>query len=264
MSTISRGKQCLFGGALVAAGLSASTQADFIIGETTHNAGLSAGAYVAGYAGAGNYTLALDFSAPFGPSTASVSFPTGTAADVVLSDTVITGTVEKKISSFGYFAFVTTFTVTEDMDVMVSWDVSDDVPTVDRRFRVYQSMGPDLFEYDPFAGPHAGTATISLVAGQQYFMDTLYRSIGTRGPGTFSLSQIPESDCPADCAPDNGDGTFGNDTVNIDDLLAVINNFGNPGGPCDNAPDNGDGTFGNGIVNIDDLLGVINAFGACP
>ncbi|MCA9295345.1 MAG: hypothetical protein KC983_02490, partial [Phycisphaerales bacterium] len=61
--------------------------------------------------------------------------------------------------------------------------------------------------------------------------------------------------CPADCAPDNGDGTFGNDIVNIDDLLAVINGFGEAGGPCDNAPDNGDGTFGNSIVNIDDLLG---------
>jgi len=70
--------------------------------------------------------------------------------------------------------------------------------------------------------------------------------------------------CPADCAPDNGDGTFGNGVVNIDDLLGVINAFGGPGGPCDNSPDNGDGTFGNGVVNIDDLLGVINRFGDCP
>ncbi|MCA9295113.1 MAG: hypothetical protein KC983_01325, partial [Phycisphaerales bacterium] len=58
--------------------------------------------------------------------------------------------------------------------------------------------------------------------------------------------------CPTDCAPDNGDGTFGNGIVNIDDLLSVINDFGANGGPCDNTPDNGDGTFGNGIVNIDD------------
>ncbi|MEM7229297.1 MAG: choice-of-anchor B family protein [Planctomycetota bacterium] len=70
--------------------------------------------------------------------------------------------------------------------------------------------------------------------------------------------------CAADCAPDNGDGTFGNNMVNIDDLLAVINNFGQAGGPCDLAPDNGDGTFGNGIVNIDDVLEVINSFGPCP
>ncbi|MEM7229590.1 MAG: VCBS repeat-containing protein [Planctomycetota bacterium] len=70
--------------------------------------------------------------------------------------------------------------------------------------------------------------------------------------------------CPADCAPDNGDGTFGNGTINIDDLLAVINAFGQAGGPCDIAPANPDGTFGNGTINIDDLLSVINAFGDCP
>jgi len=70
--------------------------------------------------------------------------------------------------------------------------------------------------------------------------------------------------CPWDCVPDNGDGTFGNGVVNIDDLLAVINGFGGAGGPCDNTPDNGDGTFGNGVINIDDLLGVINNFGGCP
>jgi len=70
--------------------------------------------------------------------------------------------------------------------------------------------------------------------------------------------------CRADCAPDNGDGTFGNGIVNVDDLLAVINAFGQSGGPCDTAPANGDGTFGNGIVNVDDLLGVINALGPCP
>jgi len=70
--------------------------------------------------------------------------------------------------------------------------------------------------------------------------------------------------CPADCAPDNGDGTFGNGIVNVDDLLEAINAFGGGAGPCDNAPDNGDGTFGNGVINIDDLLGVINALGPCP
>ncbi|MEM7228060.1 MAG: FG-GAP-like repeat-containing protein [Planctomycetota bacterium] len=70
--------------------------------------------------------------------------------------------------------------------------------------------------------------------------------------------------CVADCAPDNGDGTFGNGVINIDDLLEVINAFGGTSGPCDIAPDNGDGTYGNGTINIDDVLTVINAFGDCP
>ncbi|MEM7229406.1 MAG: hypothetical protein AAF432_11395 [Planctomycetota bacterium] len=99
---------------------------------------------------------------------------------------------------------------------------------------------------------------------------TVDATIELHGPGAAAGSfvaavQAPggATSCPWDCRPDNGDGTFGNCTVNIDDLLAVINEFGVAGGPCDNAPDNGNGTFGNGIVNIDDLLGVINNFGDC-
>ena len=82
--------------------------------------------------------------------------------------------------------------------------------------------------------------------------------------GAFKITIAFDEPCPADCAPDNGDGTYGNAVVNIDDLLATVNAFGATGGPCDSAPDNGDGTFGNNQVNIDDLLTVINAFGACP
>ncbi|MCA9295091.1 MAG: choice-of-anchor B family protein, partial [Phycisphaerales bacterium] len=78
-----------------------------------------------------------------------------------------------------------------------------------------------------------------------------------------SCDDIEPPACAADCAPDNGDGTFGNNFVNIDDLLAIINAFGTAAGPCDIAPDNGDGTVGNGTVNIDDVLAVINAFGPC-
>jgi len=89
---------------------------------------------------------------------------------------------------------------------------------------------------------------------------------GASGTGTLSITLEPDSDtpCPADCSPDNGDGTFGNGIVNVDDLFAVINSFGATGGPCDAAPDNGDGTFGNGVVNVDDLFAVLNAFGDCP
>ncbi|MCA9295162.1 MAG: hypothetical protein KC983_01570, partial [Phycisphaerales bacterium] len=68
-----------------------------------------------------------------------------------------------------------------------------------------------------------------------------------------------EAPCPWDCTPPGG-----NSMVNIDDIVAVINAIGDPGGPCDVAPDNGDGTFGNGSVNIDDLVSVLNNFGACP
>lgn len=71
--------------------------------------------------------------------------------------------------------------------------------------------------------------------------------------------------CPEDCSPDNGDGTYGNDVVNIDDLFAVIQNLGVVGPSVyDVAPRNPSGAHGNEFVNVDDLFGVINAFGECP
>jgi hypothetical protein len=70
--------------------------------------------------------------------------------------------------------------------------------------------------------------------------------------------------CPADIAPPGGGpgGGGGDGVVNIDDLLEVINNWGQtepPGSnPADAAPPGGDG-----IVNIDDLLLLINNWGPC-
>ncbi len=61
------------------------------------------------------------------------------------------------------------------------------------------------------------------------------------------------------CATCPGD-VDGNDVVNVDDLLAVVNSWGNcPACPADVAP-----FGGNGVVNVDDLLAVINGWGACP
>jgi hypothetical protein len=63
--------------------------------------------------------------------------------------------------------------------------------------------------------------------------------------------------CPADMIP----WPYGNAQVNVDDLLAVINQWG----PCDtfycisDVSPNG----GNGVTNVDDLLFVINRWGAC-
>lgn len=58
--------------------------------------------------------------------------------------------------------------------------------------------------------------------------------------------------CPADIAPLPG----GDNQVNVQDLLLVINNWGSgPGNPADVNND--------GIVNVGDLLAVINSWGAC-
>ena len=75
--------------------------------------------------------------------------------------------------------------------------------------------------------------------------------------GTFSLSGgfWPGTATPIPtCAPDIATPHDGR--VNIDDLLYVISQWGQPGGPADTNHDN--------IVNIDDLLAVIAAWGMCP
>jgi hypothetical protein len=79
--------------------------------------------------------------------------------------------------------------------------------------------------------------------------------IGTfKVPGEIAgLTVVPGTvlSCPADIAPVGGDGT-----VDVDDLLTVINNWGQLGvNPAD--------ITGNQVVDVDDLLAVINAWGAC-
>lgn len=75
------------------------------------------------------------------------------------------------------------------------------------------------------------------------------------------LTEAGGPQCPADIAPSpNGDGT-----VNVDDLLAVINSWGN----CPDAPGSCVGDIVppgscNGAVDVDDLLAVINSWGDCP
>jgi hypothetical protein len=65
--------------------------------------------------------------------------------------------------------------------------------------------------------------------------------------------------CLGDCTPKNDDNTVGNQSVNIDDILAVVNAIASGDLCCDTAPPQA----GNNEVNIDDLLVVINNFGAC-
>jgi hypothetical protein len=83
------------------------------------------------------------------------------------------------------------------------------------------------------------------------------------GTGSTCLGVACEAfTCRGDCAPAGGDGV-----VDIDDLLLVIQSINAPigDGPsaCDIAPINPDGSIGNGAVGIDDLIAVLNQFGQC-
>ncbi|UCD75407.1 MAG: FG-GAP repeat protein [Phycisphaerales bacterium] len=64
-----------------------------------------------------------------------------------------------------------------------------------------------------------------------------------------------ECECPGDCHPDNGDGTYGNGTVDIEDLFAVIAHWSEPDWPWDVNSD--------GKVDLDDLFVVLAQWGPC-
>ncbi len=211
-------KVCLFGGALIAAGLTANAHAqEFTIGNSTHNQGIDVGPTVSAYAGSGNYTMNTLVGAAFGPTTIESAFETGTSAQVILNESELTGKVIKEIDSFAYFAFTTSFIPDSDMDVVISWDASTQVPWIDRKFRVWQSLGPTLFEYDVNNGPHNGSITVSLTGGQLYWVDALYRSIHNNGEGSFSIA-IPQSACLADLNND--------DSLDFVDISNFINMYG--------------------------------------
>jgi hypothetical protein len=81
-----------------------------------------------------------------------------------------------------------------------------------------------------------------------FFADVRNAALASLGQ---MVLRIDLNTCPSDIFPDGGD-----DAVNIDDLLRVINAWGQgSGNPADV---NDDGT-----VNIDDLLDIINAWGSC-
>lgn len=63
----------------------------------------------------------------------------------------------------------------------------------------------------------------------------------------------PPPVCPADIAP----LPSGNDVVDVDDLLSIINAWGLTGERPEDVTDNN-------VVDVDDLLEVINAWGPCP
>ena len=76
--------------------------------------------------------------------------------------------------------------------------------------------------------------------------------------GTFSMTSGFWAGAGSFCAPDiNGNGT-----VNVSDLLAVINGWGTCANPC--PPYCGADINDDCIINVSDLLAVINGWGACP
>jgi hypothetical protein len=157
---------------------------------------------------------------------------------------------------------------------------------------VMDVMGPDMTPNDavrlnglPPGVPVKGTLTLAPgetakvpvdIAFQEHkpfvFYDMLVSDSDAPGEGVYNpvmnsltLHSAPgpfEPVCLADIAPSPN----GNGVVNVDDLLGVINGWGQcpavpPPGTC---PADISPPGGNGVVNVDDLLAVINAWGPCP
>jgi hypothetical protein len=146
--------------------------------------------------------------------------------------------------------------------------VCNPTPTFDTRLAVYAGGGC------PDAGNPNGQALVcdddacAVAGGSQVMFHNsaagLYRiRIGGNGnisgTGFVVISCVPDG--PA-CAGDISPGGGGDQVVNIDDLLVVINSWGMMGRPgeldADISPAGGDG-----VVNIDDLLVIVNEWGPC-
>jgi hypothetical protein len=126
----------------------------------------------------------------------------------------------------------------------------------------------DLF-FSPIAGfvPAIGQEFVVLTASS--ITGTFDAVVLQNAPSTLAAEtvisatqvkvRIIEAPCPADITPPGGNGA-----VNVDDLLAVINNWGNCPAPPTSCFGDIEPTGGNGVINVDDLLGVVNAWGGCP
>lgn len=100
----------------------------------------------------------------------------------------------------------------------------------------------------------AGAGAVASGNGTAFVVGAHFSDVAGNGSGQAFVARLPTgSACPADL---NADAT-----VNVLDLLGVINNWGVCTAPCPPAC-NADIT-GDCVVNVGDLLGVINAWGDC-
>ncbi|MEM7228737.1 MAG: hypothetical protein AAF432_07975 [Planctomycetota bacterium] len=186
-------------------------------------------------------------------------------SNVLMTNTIVWGNTDGVTS--GLAAQITNDSTSPTImhSTIEGWDGS--LGGVDNNGLDPQFIGPPrLTECSPMidAGDDAAALAIGStdLAGAPRLVD---RPDVPNGAGTVDRGcyEVAESLCVGDIRPaQDALAPIGNNVVNIDDLLAVINDFGMTGAilsdidssvPC-----------GNGVVNIDDLIQSINAFGACP
>jgi hypothetical protein len=148
------------------------------------------------------------------------------------------GNVGRSINDAGAIAFIAPITATGQFGIFTGPDVVQD--------NIIKT-GETLF----------GSTVVSLQCGRDALNndgDVVFSYSLANGIAGVAIAKAPASALPGDIT--------GNGAVDVDDLLAVINAWGNCPSPCpphcsaDIAP-----AGGNCIVNVDDLLMVINNWG---
>lgn len=209
---------CAIAASMIAAGPMTAASADFIIIDTTHNHGLTAGPYAYCYTLIPSFIEDSEIGAAVGPTTASASIAGANQVDVILSTDEISGTMtEGATESFGYFEFMTNFGVDTDTDITLSWDLNPGIDPSEREFLLRDVTNISLlFEYDYATHGDTGSVNIPLTQGVQYYVETELRAFEQTSTGFF---KIAGPTCPS--ADINGDGV-----VDTADLGILIEQFG--------------------------------------
>ena len=183
-------KACLFGGALMTAGIAAHAQ-EFVIGDIEN--------YNYFAAGPGAYVYSLSYnpyaydgalSAASGPTAVSAFSPDGSAS-AALSAVEMVGEVDNPISNaFNLVDFAADFTVDVSGTATASWDVLNNTFISGQQFRVVNlDDGTTVFEFDTINGPFSGSVGVPLKAGTNYqLIVDLVQFADTPGANFFSLS----------------------------------------------------------------------------
>lgn len=131
------------------------------------------------------------------------------------------------------------------------FQVSNDTITPNAQNLLMIDAGNDVtlvFNFGAGLCGECGVATYGIMAEE----DALWPAVDS----FVSYAMVPPVPCAADIT--------GDQAVNVQDLLAVINHWG----ACVNPPTGCVGDImpsgGNGQVNVADLLAIINAWGPCP
>ncbi len=173
-------KACLFGGALLTAGMAADAQPEFII-----QANDITGAYPTfALSDAYNYANPYGYDTAYAPDLNTTetetdaggffgSFGTSTASTIQTSNLLRAEASWQGDGLAGYgFAealFQVFFQVSEDAELVVSWDV-EDTDGFASAVVLDENAGAELFSFDGLAdgAPLSGSATIALEAGTDY------------------------------------------------------------------------------------------------